>query len=223
MAGGGYPRRGRGYFPRGGHGGPMHHDRHSDGGRGGEASDGTQPTMMSFKTFLGTQDDTISDEEAIKKYAEYKLEFKRQQLNEFFVSHKDEEWFKLKYHPEDSAKRKEEQKLGLNSRVEVFSKFLKDGKFDNVTVDNDQADSIVKVLDSVVILLEGGTDFDLQVLERTEEEEKEKSVEKEEKPFVLGDDTKQSEKEGEHNEEGKPLDLPISKEQMELQKKAKEY
>merc|ERR1712203_956600 len=85
------------------------------------------------------------------------------------------------------------------------------------------ADSIVKVLDSVVILLEGGTDFDLQVLGRTEEEEKEKSVEKEEKPFVLGDDTKQSEKEGEHNEEGKPLDLPISKEQMELQKKAKEY
>ena len=72
----------------------MHHDRHAEGGRGsGESSDGTQPAMMSFKTFLGTQDDTISDEEAIKKYAEYKLEFKRQQLNEFFVSHKDEEWY----------------------------------------------------------------------------------------------------------------------------------
>merc|ERR1712150_346439 len=70
----------------------MHHDRHSEGVRAGENSDGTQPAMMSFKTFLGTQDDTISDEEAIKKYAEYKLEFKRQQLNEFFVSHKDEEW-----------------------------------------------------------------------------------------------------------------------------------
>ena len=55
--------------------------------------------MMSFKTFLGTQDDTISDEEAIKKYAEYKLEFKRQQLNEFFVSHKDEEWY-VKYYYE---------------------------------------------------------------------------------------------------------------------------
>jgi len=69
----------------------MHHDRHSEGVRAGENSDGTQPAMMSFKTFLGTQDDTISDEEAIKKYAEYKLEFKRQQLNEFFVNHKDEE------------------------------------------------------------------------------------------------------------------------------------
>ena len=48
--------------------------------------------MMTFKSFLTTQDDTISDEDAIKKYSEYKLEFKRQQLNEFFVNHKDEEW-----------------------------------------------------------------------------------------------------------------------------------
>jgi len=78
----------RSYGNRGGGGG---------GGAGGgrstsnEDADGVQPVMMSFKAFLGTQDDSISDEEAIKKYAEYKLEFKRQQLNEFFVTHKDEE------------------------------------------------------------------------------------------------------------------------------------
>ena len=66
----------------------------SSGGGGGAGAndDGVQPPMMSFKAFLGTQDDSISDEEAIKKYAEYKLEFRRQQLNEFFVTHKDEEW-----------------------------------------------------------------------------------------------------------------------------------
>ena len=55
-------------------------------------SDLVQPPMMTFKSFLTTQDDGISDEDAIKKYSEYKLEFKRQQLNEFFVNHKDEEW-----------------------------------------------------------------------------------------------------------------------------------
>lgn len=49
--------------------------------------------MMSFKAFLAAHDDSISDEEAVKKYAEYKLEFRRQQLNEFFTSHKDEEWY----------------------------------------------------------------------------------------------------------------------------------
>jgi len=50
-------------------------------------------------------------------------------------------------------------------------------------------------------------------------------VEKEETPFVLGDDDKKADVKDETNgdEEGKPLELPISKEQMELQKKAKEY
>ena len=52
----------------------------------------TQPPMMTFKAFLGTQEDSITDEEAIKRYNEYKLEFRRQQLNEFFIAHKDEEW-----------------------------------------------------------------------------------------------------------------------------------
>jgi hypothetical protein len=55
-------------------------------------SEGQQPPMMSFKAFLATQDDNISDSEAIEKYNDYKLEFQRQQLNEFFVAHKDDEW-----------------------------------------------------------------------------------------------------------------------------------
>ena len=70
--------------------------------------------------------------------------------------------FKLKYHPEDSAKRREEQRSALKRRIEVYQKFLADGKIDSVTVDQDQSDSMVRLLDSVVILLEGGTDFDLQ-------------------------------------------------------------
>ena len=56
-------------------------------------SDGmTQPPMLTLKQFLATQDDSIGDDVAITKYNEYKLEFKRGQMNEFFVSHKDEEW-----------------------------------------------------------------------------------------------------------------------------------
>merc|ERR1711915_765479 len=94
-----------------------------------EDLEGFQPAMMSFKSFMQTQDDQISDEEAIKKYAEYKLEFKRQQLNEFFVTHKEEEWFKQKYHPEDSVKRKAELLAMLTKRVELFQEFNVGGKF----------------------------------------------------------------------------------------------
>ena len=57
--------------------------------------EGFQPAMMTFKAFLATQDDTITDDEAMRKYGEYKMEFRRQQLNEFFVSHKENEWFRL--------------------------------------------------------------------------------------------------------------------------------
>jgi len=48
---------------------------------------------MSFKQFLTTQDDSISDDDAMAKYKEYKLEFRRQQLHAFFIAHKEEEWY----------------------------------------------------------------------------------------------------------------------------------
>lgn len=53
----------------------------------------TQPPMMTFKAFMEQCDDSISEEEALRKYSDYKLEFKRQQLNEFFINHKEEEWW----------------------------------------------------------------------------------------------------------------------------------
>merc|ERR1719509_23822 len=151
--------------------------RHFGGGRSQpkdkeDSEGGFQPLMMSFKNFLSTQDDTITDEEAIKKYAEYKLEFMRQQLNEFFVTHKDEEWFKLKYHAEDGVKRKEELRSMLKRRVEVFQEFMDAGKIDGLTIDGDKQEQLIRLLDSVVIKLEGGSDYDLEALDLPEKEEK---------------------------------------------------
>ncbi|XP_026293345.1 serrate RNA effector molecule homolog isoform X2 [Frankliniella occidentalis] len=144
---------------------------HGPYGSGGSERDSqqleTQPPMQSFKQFLQTQDDNISDDEAIRKYNEYKLDFKRLQLNEFFVTHKDEEWFKIKYHPEEAIKRKEEQMAALTTRVNVFMEFVENGRLDKLSVDNDQSEQLVNLLDAVVIRLEGGTEFDLQVLEET--------------------------------------------------------
>lgn len=57
-----------------------------------DADGPSQPAMMTFKQFLSEQDDNISDEDAIKKFNEYKLDFKKQQISEFFLQHKEEEW-----------------------------------------------------------------------------------------------------------------------------------
>lgn len=78
---------------------------------------------MSLKAFINTLDDSVSDDEALKKYNEYKMEFRKQQLNEFFVAHKDEEWFKEKYHPVCSTKRKEQHLNNINVIVASFLLF----------------------------------------------------------------------------------------------------
>lgn len=48
--------------------------------------------MMTLKQFVNEQDDHLDGEVLITKYNEYKCEFKRNQIQEFFNRHKDEEW-----------------------------------------------------------------------------------------------------------------------------------
>lgn len=54
--------------------------------------------MLSFKQFLNAQEDDIEDMEAVKKYQEYKLEFRKTQLGDFFQQHKEEEWYVIFAH-----------------------------------------------------------------------------------------------------------------------------
>ena len=51
------------------------------------------PRMMTFKEFLNAQEDDIDDVEAVRRFQEYKTEFKRTALSDFFVLHKEEEWY----------------------------------------------------------------------------------------------------------------------------------
>jgi hypothetical protein len=60
--------------------------------------------MMSFKAFLEAQYDSVTDDEALAKYSGYMQEFRRQRLNKIFVGHKEEEWYRLTYHPEELDK-----------------------------------------------------------------------------------------------------------------------
>merc|ERR1712113_1035203 len=96
------------------------------------------------------------------------------------VTHKDEEWFKLKYHPEDALKRKDECKAALEKRIDVFTRFLEEKRFNDIAIDGDQSDPMVKLLDSVVIFLEGGTDFDLEILDQELSEKAEEKMKMEE-------------------------------------------
>uniref|UniRef100_A0A1A8IT41 Serrate RNA effector molecule homolog (Arabidopsis) n=4 Tax=Nothobranchius TaxID=28779 RepID=A0A1A8IT41_NOTKU len=123
------------------------------------------PTMRSFKEFLLNMEDSVDETEAVKRYNQYKLDFRRQQLQDFFIQHKEQEWFRSKYHPDDITAKRAESQAALETRLAVFLFLLDNNWLDDVLLDMDHGPAIVKLLDAAVIKMEGGTDLDLQVLE----------------------------------------------------------
>lgn len=62
--------------------------------------------MYTFKEFLLSQPEDIEDQEkAVNMYNDYKLEFRKKALAEFFQAHSEDEWFLEKYHPMLRARR----------------------------------------------------------------------------------------------------------------------
>ncbi|XP_077976015.1 serrate RNA effector molecule homolog [Styela clava] len=180
--------------------------------------------MLTFKQWLGSQPDDITDEEAIRNYTEYKINFKRQQLQQFFIAHKEEEWFKEKYHPEESTKREEEHQKAVKWRAEIFNTLVEKGFLKDLCLDLLNEEKIVKMLDSAVIFMEDGSDEDLKVLERSGEDnqgdENSRSADQhknDEKPVEDGQ---------KGDTESKPEELKVdflTEEQQELKKQAELY
>uniref|UniRef100_A0A8C4ZR41 Serrate RNA effector molecule homolog n=1 Tax=Gadus morhua TaxID=8049 RepID=A0A8C4ZR41_GADMO len=105
------------------------------------------PVMRSFKDFLLNMEDSVDETEAVKRYNQYKLDFRRQQLQDFFITHKEHE-FRMKYHPEDMVSRRAESQAALKSRMGVFLFLLENGWLDNMSLDMEHAPKIIKLLDA---------------------------------------------------------------------------
>ncbi|RXN03320.1 serrate RNA effector molecule-like protein [Labeo rohita] len=132
------------------------------------------PVMKTFKEFLLSLDDSVDETESVKRYNEYKIDFRRQQMQDFFLAHKDEEWFRSKYHPDEAGRRKAEAHSALQNRLNVYMYLMDNNSFESVSLDIEHAPQITKILDAAVIKMEGGTENDLRILEQPNEEEEER-------------------------------------------------
>ncbi|MGH0173629.1 UNVERIFIED_CONTAM: hypothetical protein FKN15_065999 [Acipenser sinensis] len=112
------------------------------------------PVMKTFKEFLLSLDDSVDETEAVKRYNEYKIDFRRQQMQDFFLAHKDEEWFRSRYHPDEAGQRKSEARSALQNRLGVFLYLLENGWFDKISLDMEKAPEILKVLDADYLIEE---------------------------------------------------------------------
>ncbi|XP_072114632.1 serrate RNA effector molecule homolog isoform X4 [Mobula birostris] len=159
------------------------------------------PVMKTFKEFLLSLDDSVDETESVKRYNDYKIEFRRQQMQDFFLAHKDEEWFRSKYHPDEAGKRKQEADFGLRTRLSVYCYLMEHGWFDGLSLDIDKANIIMKALDAAVIKMEGGTQIDVKILDLEDEEEKTDKMEpvKKEEGRILDNDRKAVDKEKEED------------------------
>ncbi|CAH8457014.1 unnamed protein product [Dicrocoelium dendriticum] len=72
---------------------------------------------------------------------------------------------RLRYHPDFAPLRKEAMSNSLKHRLTVFMELFNKGFFDNQSVQMDNSENLIRLMDTVVIKLEGGTDEDLKVLD----------------------------------------------------------
>lgn len=56
--------------------------------------------------------------------------------------------FRSKYHPDEVGKRRQEARGALQNRLKVFLSLMEGGWFENLLLDIDKADAIVKLLDA---------------------------------------------------------------------------
>lgn len=110
--------------------------------------------LLSLKHFMEIQRDPIDLPDAEKYYAEYKKSHEKSQNENFFKMHKDEHWFKEKYHPEDSYQWQTERKVQAQLLAKKFFEQLKKNAYqglsleaplDEVTFRQDEANNRIEI------------------------------------------------------------------------------
>eukprot|EP00795_Rhopilema_esculentum_P008248 gene8248-14194_t len=208
--------------------GPLMQHQSGDSGKqgisesGGDFKSSQPPKMMTFKSFLIAQEENIDEMEAVRRFQEYKTEFKRTQLSDFFVTHKDEEWFKNKYHPIDSKNQAKEKRNAVKKRLQIFLDMLESGQMGDITLDGGHSDAIMKLLDSVAIRLEEGASDDLEDKKSNSDDGKDSSAEEPKESKEA--ESKQEQIENEEDEPLSPSKVPLpSKPPPESQDKGNDH
>ncbi|KAL3319531.1 hypothetical protein Ciccas_001807 [Cichlidogyrus casuarinus] len=111
--------------------------------------------LIPFKRFLDPLDDHIKDTEAFQKYQAYKEDYERKLIEEFFEAHKDEEWLRLKYHPDFIATTKDSNHKFILQRLDVFLDLFDKGYIQNVPVEIEHSEKLIELLNAVVSKLDG--------------------------------------------------------------------
>jgi hypothetical protein len=107
---------------------------------------------LTLKEFLETLDDSISEEESLAKYRNYKAEFERRHREKFFQAHCGEEWFRELYYPAAAARARAEAGRAVQRRSRAFWEHR--AGLEGLRLEEGREAELVGLLDSLVATLE---------------------------------------------------------------------
>ncbi|CAJ0576626.1 unnamed protein product, partial [Mesorhabditis spiculigera] len=112
--------------------------------------------LLSVQAFASSENLTLDAAELPEKYADYKDEYYKKQYKQFFDAHKNEEWLQNKYHPLNLAARETKRRDEIARRLYAYNKLKERGHLENLSLNPENARNIVRLLNAVVVLLDGG-------------------------------------------------------------------
>ncbi len=174
----------------------------------------TQPRMLSFREYVQQNldpNDKLNKFDAVRqtRYNQYKEKFRAEQIEKFFQAHKADDWFRARYHPKDSQKRKEEQRKWIKNRLEIFTCLIE--KYSDLSLDSTNESNLkqlYKFIDECVVKMEDGLDAKLD--EAPAQKEKDRKSPKIETKNIEESSKSASDPSGSEDEEGKLNDSFVS-------------
>ncbi|CAJ0582258.1 unnamed protein product, partial [Mesorhabditis spiculigera] len=118
--------------------------------------------LLSLKAYAAEQNIALDAEELGEKYATYKDEYNKRICKQFFEAHKEEEWFKKRYHPTQLAASEAQRREAIVKRIEAYNKLSEMGYLSELSLDPTNARNVVRLLNAAAVLVNGGDDEKLE-------------------------------------------------------------
>uniref|UniRef100_A0A6G1S7N4 Serrate RNA effector molecule n=1 Tax=Aceria tosichella TaxID=561515 RepID=A0A6G1S7N4_9ACAR len=113
--------------------------------------------LMSFQSYVRSLSNNVDENAACKKYKDFMADLSQSKVGRFFDSNKDREWFRLRYHPNESQKMLHQNNINFLKRLKIFNDLNDKNYFDMLAYNAAHTKAIIDLMDAIIIQLEDGS------------------------------------------------------------------
>lgn len=112
---------------------------------------------MSFQSYVRSLSNSVDENAACKKYKDFMADLSQSKVGRFFDANKDREWFRLRYHPNESQRLAYQQNINFMKRLNIFNNLNDKNYFDRLAYNAANTKAIIDLMDAIIIQLEDGS------------------------------------------------------------------